>query len=622
MSDFLNKDMGDLLIEEKLISPEQLERALEKQKNNKNKLEEILISLGYVTEKDITKTLGKSISVPFIDLDEEKLDEEMVLAIPEHLAVRYRVIPVRITEKEEKFRITGETIKKLPDEISINKLRRLINESFLRTELKYRLKELNYEEKEIETIISHALVLKGEILLLAMADPLNVFAIDDIRLITGFDIEPLIATEKSILKAINIHFGITEYEEDSDINDFVSEEPEGKEENIELKRLKKLARKESIVKTVNLIISQAIQDKAGAIYIEPAEEEMTVFYKIDGILHKIMNIPKDQQESVINRIKLIAKLDILEKNLSRKGSFTLIQASEEYGLTVYTSPVTEGEKISITILYKEMAIDHDKSGFKGERKLIFQDLLLKEPGMMLITGPSESGKSTTLYTALHMLEGSDKTICVIGDYIYSLRHITEIELNPLKGFTLQEALKNIIHQDNDIIIVEDNIPEKETLELAFKTALKKNLVLTATLPGCNTVSVIKGLYNMSIDPFLLSALKGIITQRLVPLICPHCREIYTPSDEEVAKFGSNADNPVFYRGRGCDECKGTGYKGRSPIFEIMSVDDHLRSRILKKATDSEIKEVSIKNGMTPMEEELKDLVLQGNTTIEEFLKIM
>ncbi|HPZ08914.1 MAG TPA: type IV-A pilus assembly ATPase PilB [Candidatus Eremiobacteraeota bacterium] len=563
-----SKDIAEMLLEEGLITPRQLEKAIEQQKNSNESLEKIIIGLGYVTEKEVTEVIGKEMGVPFIDLDEVEIDPELARAIPEHLAQRYKVIPV------------GQENNKLA---------------------------------------------------LAMVDPLNVFAIDDIRLITGFDIEPMISTEESIIRAINKQFGVTDLAEvhetvqDIALSDFGDLETLEEEEEMELDKLKELVDEAPIVRVVNLIITQAINDKASDIHIEPRAKNVCVRYRIDGVLHEVMSPPKHIQAPMVSRIKIMASLDIAERRIPQDGKIHLKHDNKEYDLRVSSLPTSHGEKIVMRILDKSsVMIGLDKLGLMPDTRAVFEDLVFKPYGMILVTGPTGSGKSTTLYTALNMLNSPEVNICTVEDPVeYQLPGINQVQINPKAGLHFSTALRSFLRQDPDIIMVGE-IRDQETAQIAIESALTGHLVLS-TLHTNDAPGAITRLIDMGIEPFLVaSALVGVIAQRLVRRICPNCRESYTPPEEAVAKFGLNlADtNIVFYHGRGCEHCKGTGYKGRSGIYEMMTINENVRPLILRNAPTVEVKDAAIENGMVTLQEDGLRKVLEGTTTIEECLRVV
>jgi len=541
---------------------------LNSKKNSNESLEKIIIGLGYVTEKEVTEVIGKEMGVPFIDLDEVEIDPELARAIPEHLAQRYKVIPV------------GQENNKLA---------------------------------------------------LAMVDPLNVFAIDDIRLITGFDIEPMISTEESIIRAINKQFGVTDLAEvhetvqDIALSDFGDLETLEEEEEMELDKLKELVDEAPIVRVVNLIITQAINDKASDIHIEPRAKNVCVRYRIDGVLHEVMSPPKHIQAPMVSRIKIMASLDIAERRIPQDGKIHLKHDNKEYDLRVSSLPTSHGEKIVMRILDKSsVMIGLDKLGLMPDTRAVFEDLVFKPYGMILVTGPTGSGKSTTLYTALNMLNSPEVNICTVEDPVeYQLPGINQVQINPKAGLHFSTALRSFLRQDPDIIMVGE-IRDQETAQIAIESALTGHLVLS-TLHTNDAPGAITRLIDMGIEPFLVaSALVGVIAQRLVRRICPNCRESYTPPEEAVAKFGLNlADtNIVFYHGRGCEHCKGTGYKGRSGIYEMMTINENVRPLILRNAPTVEVKDAAIENGMVTLQEDGLRKVLEGTTTIEECLRVV
>jgi len=376
---------------------------------------------------------------------------------------------------------------------------------------------------------------------------------------------------------------------------------------------------------VNLIITQAINDKASDIHIEPRAKNVCVRYRIDGVLHEVMSPPKHIQAPMVSRIKIMASLDIAERRIPQDGKIHLKHDNKEYDLRVSSLPTTHGEKIVMRILDKSsVMIGLDKLGLMPDTRAIFEDLVFKPYGMLLVTGPTGSGKSTTLYTSLNMLNSPEKNICTVEDPVeYQLGGINQVQINPKAGLNFASALRSFLRQDPDIIMVGE-IRDHETAQIAIESALTGHMVLS-TLHTNDAPGAITRLIDMGIEPFLVaSALVGCIAQRLVRRICPNCREPYSPPEEAVAKFGLNlADtNIVFYHGRGCDHCKGTGYKGRCGIYEMMTINDSIRPLILRNAPTVEVKDAAIENGMVTLQEDGLRKVLEGTTTIEECLRVV
>lgn len=566
----LKRDLAELLIEEGLITEKQLQRAQEINKKTNEPISKILVSMGFVNDKDITEVIGKQMGVSFIDLDNYELDSELSRSIPEHLAQRYKIIPV--AQKDNK-------------------------------------------------------------LTLAMVDPLNVIAIDDIRLITGFDIEPVIATEESILKAINRQFGVTDLAEvESTVKDISAQDfgpmeiEEAAEEEIALDRLKELVDEAPIVRVVNLIISQAINDRASDIHIEPELKSVRVRYRVDGVLHDVMSPPKHIQAPMVSRIKIMSNMDIAERRIPQDGKIHLRHDNREYDLRVSTLPTIHGEKVVMRILDKSsVMLGLNKLGFLPDTQAPFESIVEKPYGMLLVTGPTGSGKSTTLYSCLNKLNSGDKNILTVEDPVeYQLPGVNQVQVNEKAGLTFANALRCFLRQDPDIIMVGE-VRDPETARIAIEAALTGHLVLS-TLHTNDAAGAMSRLVEMGMEPFLVaSSVIGILAQRLARTICPNCKETYNPPPESVRKFGLSAytDSEVsLYRGRGCDFCKMTGYKGRTGIFELMPVTDRIRSLTLQRASSAEIRQAAIEEGMKTMQDDGMRKVLEGMTTIEECLRVV
>jgi type IV pilus assembly protein PilB len=566
----LNKDIGELLIDGGFITERQLAKARSKMASSSEPLQKILVQLGFVSEKDITEVIGKQMGVDFVDLENTDLEPEMARSIPEHLAQRYKVIPV--AQKDNR-------------------------------------------------------------LTLAMVDPLNVLAIDDIRLITGFDIEPVIATEEAILRTINRQFGVTdlavveETVKDISATDFGPVEiEEAVEEEIALDKLKEMVDEAPIVRVVNLIISQAINDGASDIHIEPEMKQVRVRYRVDGVLHDVMSPPKHIQAPMISRIKIMANLDIAERRVPQDGKIHLKHDNREFDLRVSTIPTVHGEKVVMRILDKSsVLLGLNKLGFYRDTQEVFESCVEKPYGMILVTGPTGSGKSTTLYSCLNKLNTESVNIITIEDPVeYQLPGINQVQINEKAGLTFSSALRSFLRQDPDIIMVGE-IRDTETAKIAIEAALTGHLVLS-TLHTNDSSGAITRLVEMGVEPFLCaSSVIGVLAQRLARLICPNCKESYTPPIESIKQFGLAAftDSEIsFYRGRGCDHCKMTGYRGRTGIFEILNVTDRVRSLVLQRASTSEVRQAAVEEGMKTMQDDGLRKVLDGTTTIEECLRVV
>ncbi len=569
----LNKssdEIGRLLVDEGFVTERQLNRAKAEASAKNESLQKVLVNMGFVSDKDVVQSLGKQMGVEFFDLEAASLDNELVKSIPEHLAKRYNVIPVSQQD---------------------NKLK------------------------------------------LAMADPLNVLAIDDIRLITGFDIQPVIATEEAINKAISSMFGVTDMVAvESTVKDIAETDFGGMEieddieEEIALDKLKELVDEAPIVRVVNLIISQAINDKASDIHIEPEIRTVKVRYRVDGVLHDVMSPPKHIQAPMVSRIKIMSNMDIAERRIPQDGKIHLRHDGREFDLRVSTVPTIHGEKVVMRILDKgSVMLGLNKLGFSEVNQRMFEDVIDKPYGMILVTGPTGSGKSTTLYSCLNKLNTGTTNIMTIEDPVeYQLPGVNQVQVNPKANLTFASALRAFLRQDPDIIMVGE-IRDQETAQIAVEAALTGHLVLS-TLHTNDASGAVSRLVDMGVEPFLVaSSVVGVLGQRLARTICPNCKEPYEPSPEAIKRFGlsmfSDADLN-FYRGRGCDNCKMTGYRGRTGIHEILTMTDRVRSLILNRCSTAEIKQAAMEEGMRTMQDDGLQKVLSGVTSMEECLRVV
>jgi len=565
-----NEDLGSLLVSEGFITERQLEKARADSERRGEPLQKTLVSMGFVSDKDIVESMGKQMGVAFVDLDRIDLDIDLAKSIPEHLAQRYKVIPV--AQKDNR-------------------------------------------------------------LTLAMVDPLNVLAIDDIRLITGFDIEPVIATEEEILKAIARLFGVTDMVAVEDqvkeisATEFGSMEVEDEvEEEIALDKLKELVDEAPIVRVVNLIISQAINDKASDIHIEPEARSVRVRYRVDGVLHDVMSPPKHIQAPMVSRIKIMASMDIAERRIPQDGKIHLRHDGREFDLRVSTVPTIHGEKVVMRILDKgSVMLGLNKLGFSEENQRLFEEVVERPYGMILVTGPTGSGKSTTLYSCLNKLNSGTTNILTIEDPVeYQLPGVNQVQVNTKANLTFASALRSFLRQDPDIIMVGE-IRDQETARIAVEAALTGHLVLS-TLHTNDASGAVSRLVEMGVEPFLVaSSVIGVLGQRLARTICPNCKEAYSPTPDAVKRFGlaMYSDSELnFYRGRGCDHCKMTGYRGRTGIHELMPITDRVRGLVLQRSSTAEIKQAAMEEGMRTMQDDGLNKVLGGITSMEECLRVV
>jgi len=546
--------LGELLVTFGIITQEQLEDALFEQKKTGGRLGQVLRKLGYVSEETMIEFIGKQLNIPNIDLEKVVPDEKVIKLVPESIARRHKVIPV-------------------------SKM--------------------------------------GNVLTLAMADPLDIVAIDDVAGISGCNINPVVSIEKSVVKAIDKYYWIQGTAKEAEIELLCA--PLHASDGIEQDDVSD----GSAVKLVNIILRQAINDKASDIHIEPDERQLRIRNRVDGILHEVMTASMAMHPEVISRLKIMAELDIAEKRAPQDGRFSTSLGNQGVDVRISTIPTIFGEKVVLRLLEsKAVLINEESLGFDEQDLQKFRRMINRPYGMILVSGPTGSGKTTTLYTALNIITTVEKNIVTIEDPVeYRLRLTNQIQVNPRAGVTFAGGLRSILRQDPDVIMVGE-IRDKETADIAIHAALSGHLVLS-TIHTNDAASTAARFIEMGIEPFLASSsILGIIAQRLVRLLCGHCKEPYTPAPELLSELGVSTDQEMtFYRSKGCIECKGMGYKGREAIFEILEINDEIKDLIMSKAPAARIREAAAKNGARTLREAGIAKVLQGKTSLEAVLKV-
>ncbi|HXF83267.1 MAG TPA: type IV-A pilus assembly ATPase PilB, partial [bacterium] len=560
-----SESLGQILLEEGIVPREQLEKAIQMQQRSGGHLGRILVELGAVSEQQLAKALALQWGLAYVDLSGVEIDQDVVKVIPQHLAHRHKVLAIEKTRKKVKM---------------------------------------------------------------AIADPLNVVALDDVRLVTGLDIEPVVAAEADIMAAIGRYYA-SNVDLDEAMRAAVGTDLEIAEERAEelsVEKLRTLTEEAPVVRLVNLIISQAIADGASDIHIEPHRRSLQVRYRIDGVLHDVMAPPRAVHQAMVSRIKIMANLDIAERRVPQDGRIHVVIENKEYDLRVSTLPTVFGEKVVMRILDQSSTrLGLGKLGFAAAMLQQWEELASKPYGMILVTGPTGSGKTTTLYSTLHKINTADKNIITIEDPVeYQLGRVNQVQVNVKAGLTFANGLRAFLRQDPDIIMVGE-IRDRETAEIAIQASLTGHLVLS-TVHTNDAPSATTRLIDMGIEPFLItSSLIGVLAQRLARTICAHCKESYVPPVEALHRLGLKpeaGEEIVFYRGRGCDRCKGSGYKGRVGIFELMVMSDGIRDLILKGASSSDIRELAISEGMKTLREDGILKVLEGITTVDELLRVV
>ncbi len=566
----MSQRLGDLLVKEKIITTEQLDKALKAQKEAgpRSRLGSTLVQLGYVTDEEVTNFLSRQYGVPAINLQYFEIDPTVIKLIPEETAKRYQILPLSRV---------------------------------------------------------------GASLTIAMVDPTNVFAIDDIKFMTGFNIEPVVASEPAIVEAIDKAYGSTQAQDENvdellaSMGDEADVELQAEQAEMDLAELEKSADEAPIVKLVNIIMSDAVKRGASDIHIEPYEREYRVRFRIDGVLQAIMSPPLKLKDAITSRIKIMAKMDISEKRLPQDGRIMLKMQvggrKKQLDFRVNCLPTLWGEKVVMRLLDKEnLRLDMTKLGFEPASLEKFQRAVLKPYGMVLVTGPTGSGKTNTLYSSVSLLNKPDTNILTAEDPVeFQLHGVNQVQMKESIGLNFAAALRAFLRQDPNVILVGE-IRDFETAEIAIKAALTGHLVLS-TLHTNGAPETISRLMNMGIEPFLVAtAVHLIAAQRLVRRICLECREEVplTPQAKVEAGFTPDEARTVkIFKGRGCSTCNGTGYKGRTALYEVMEVDDEIRELILVGASAVELKKKAMERGMITLRRSGLIKIADGLTTLEE-----
>ncbi len=549
------KLLGEYLIQKGLVNSDQVQKALEEQKKAGSRLGQTLIELGFLKEDELIVVLAQQLGLAHIDISSYGLKPSVVKLIPEQVARRYELI----------------ALEKVANNLTI-----------------------------------------------AMADPLNVFAIDEVQKLTSCMIEPVICSRQALFKVLDRCYKETEAQPKQDTATFESSQRPAQD----TKEQQPLIAGKEIIELVDSIIRLCVEERATDIHIEPDEEEMRVRCRVDGFLREFKTYPKDVQLPLTSRIKVLAGLDISEKRVPQDGRFQFELNDRKLDLRVSTLPTVLGEKIVMRVLDKAMVImDLDKLGFLSHDQKKFEELIRRPYGMILVTGPTSSGKTTTLYSALSTINTVEKNILTVEDPVeYRLKMINQVQVNPRAGLTFAAGLRSFLRQDPNVIMIGE-IRDLETGEIAIQSALTGHLVLS-TIHTNDAPSTITRLIDMKIDAFLVaSAVSGILAQRLIRTICENCKEPYTPNEETLRNLNFDTGAAcTFYKGKGCDACKGSGYRGRIGIYELMIINDAVRELILANAPAVEMRRLAKQHGMSTLREDGLKKVVNGITTIEEVLR--
>jgi type IV pilus assembly protein PilB len=555
------KQLADILLESGAVSQAQLTAAHDGRTKAGRSLGRMLVETGVLNEAQLVAALAVQIGRPFVDLAEHGIDPSCLTLVPEAICRRHLVLPIGLEDGR---------------------------------------------------------------LLLAMADPANVFALDDVRSLTGLEPRPVVATRSDLQAAIDRHL-----RDDAGLEHLHNPGPvaEAATARAELAAITRVVEDAPIVKYVNLLITQAIADGASDIHIECGEQDMRVRYRIDGVLHDVMRSPRSIQSGVISRLKIMADIDITERRRPQDGRLSVATKDGSVDLRVATLPCVWGEKVVMRVLDNATTrLDLADLGFSEENHRRFATGYRKPYGMVLVTGPTGSGKSTTLYATLNVLCRPEINCITVEDPVeYRLPGINQVQVDARAGLTFAAALRSILRSDPDVVLVGE-IRDEETARMAIESALTGHLVLS-TLHTNDAPSALSRLTEMGIEPFLVgSALEAVLAQRLARRLCPRCREPYTPDAEELrlARIPWPADRarPTLYRPVGCSGCARTGYRGRLALHEVMTVDEQVERLAVARASATEIGRLAREQGMTGLREDGMAKVLAGHTSLEEILRVV
>ncbi|MDD5595598.1 MAG: ATPase, T2SS/T4P/T4SS family [Candidatus Omnitrophica bacterium] len=560
----LKDRLTEILINNKLLTQDQLHQALEAQKKKGGRLSDIIVELKFIEEKDLISALSQGLGFPLIDLKRFKVDPEVVKTIPIDIAHHYQIVPVSRM---------GDTIT------------------------------------------------------LAMADPLNIFAIDHVQLFTGYKINPIISSSKDISQTIELYYpDATGGVIDNLVREMAATSIELiKEEREILPNDQELGRSSfdaPVIKITNMIIQEGVKKKSSDILIEPLEKKLRIRFRIDGILQEQTAPPKAMHLMIISRIKVMSDLDIAEHRLPQDGRFKAHLFGREIDFRVSILPSSFGEKAAIRILDKTQAmLDIEKLGFNAEFVAKMKKLSIMPHGMILVCGPTGAGKTTTLYSILKFVDNPEKNIVTVEDPVeFQLEGINQVTIKPEIGLTFAGALRSILRQDPNVIMIGE-IRDFETVDIAIKSALTGHLVLS-TLHTTTAQGALVRLVNMGVEPFLInSSLICVVAQRLVRKICDHCKEKYTLDKEVIRNLKLNVSQTQFFKGRGCPQCFNSGYSGRVGIAELLVLTPKLRDLILSRAQESVIKQQARQEGMQTLREDGVAAALKGLTSLEEVVRV-
>ena len=554
------KHLGEILLDEGYVTPADLGVALTEQAERGQSLGRVLVELGMLTEAQLVSALAQQVGMDFIELSDFAVDHAAVALVPGTLCRRHTVLPI------------------------------------------------GFENGAIR---------------LAMADPGNVVAVDDVRNVTGIQVRPVVATRDDLLQAIDRYC-----RSDNEMEDLQSSFDKTEKVQEDLSKVGEFVEDDApIVRFVNLLVTQAIQDRASDIHIEPTETDLRVRYRIDGVLKEVRRSPKQIQAGVISRVKILSEIDIAERRKPQDGRMSVTHNGRKIDLRVATLPTVWGEKVVMRILDNSAALlDLSDLGFLERNKTVYEQSYTKPYGMMLVTGPTGSGKSTTLYATLNAVSRPEINVITVEDPVeYRLAGINQVQVNPKAGLTFAGALRSILRSDPDVVLVGE-IRDHETAQIAIEAALTGHLVLS-TLHTNDAPSAITRLIEMGIEPFLVgSALDCVVAQRLARRLCSKCKTSYQPTELELieSRFPWMPGEPVpeIFRPAGCAACSNTGYRGRLALHEVMAVDEAIERHAVAHSSSSDIADTAKQHGMIPLRKDGMIKVAMGLTSMEEIMRVV
>ena len=551
-------ELGQVITEMRLVDPDELDRALMEHHKSGERLDSLLLKMGLISEENLLRAVARQLGLRYVKLTELTVPNEIVSRIPARLATHYQVFPVAIS--------------------------------------------------------------RGS-LEVAMSDPHDIHLLDDLRLNLKMEIEPVVASGKEIAAAIKQYYGIGA----DTMQEMMDEGNDQQMVTSDVDDIESMVEDASIVRFVNQVLLGAITDRATDIHVEPMEDDLRIRYRIDGVLYEAPVPPniKRFQSAIISRIKIMGDMDIAERRLPQDGKIKIKKGTAEFDLRVSTVPTPSGESVSIRILTRdEEFINLERLGFDSHHLGILRSMIVRPHGIVLVTGPTGSGKSTTLYAALSEINTSEKKLITIEDPIeYRMTGVTQIQINRPIGLTFSRCLRAILRQDPDILLVGE-IRDSETAQIAIQEALTGHLVFS-TLHTNDACGAVTRLVDMEIEPFLISSsLEGLIAQRLVRVLCPACKQPFDPPEDLFRRVNvtrDSRDSVTIYRHRGCEACRYTGYKGRTAIYEMVQVGESFRRMIVEGATANGLKQHAMKRGMHPIRHDGWKKIKAGITSIEEVL---